>query len=173
MNTPNQTGALSIAAHTKFANTAVRIVIEKGGKYLVVQEGKANVYGLWAFPGGKVDVGESLTEAAKREVLEDTGIEVELTGLIGADWVVWDSMPGYTNHFFFLGVAVKIPENFTLLDEILAIEWKTLDELQEIAKTDQFRIGQSPIVEMVQRGVVLPLDSLSERVGKPAPEALR
>jgi 8-oxo-dGTP pyrophosphatase MutT (NUDIX family) len=39
--------------------------------------------GLWALPGGGQDLGESAVEAARREVHEETGIDIEITGLSG------------------------------------------------------------------------------------------
>jgi ADP-ribose pyrophosphatase YjhB (NUDIX family) len=38
---------------------------------------------LWALPGGGMDLGESIADAAVREVAEETGVNVEITGLVG------------------------------------------------------------------------------------------
>lgn len=38
---------------------------------------------LWALPGGGMELGESIADAAIREVAEETGVNVELTGLVG------------------------------------------------------------------------------------------
>jgi ADP-ribose pyrophosphatase YjhB (NUDIX family) len=38
---------------------------------------------LWALPGGGHDAGESIAETAVREVLEETGVQVEVTGIVG------------------------------------------------------------------------------------------
>ena len=50
------------------------------GKLLLIER---TDNGLWALPGGGQDIGESVVQAARREVHEETGIDVEITGLSG------------------------------------------------------------------------------------------
>jgi mutator protein MutT len=58
-------------------------IVEHEGRYLVGRrpEGVA-LAGLWEFPGGKPEAGETLPEAAARECQEETGLEVEVTGAL-------------------------------------------------------------------------------------------
>ncbi len=49
--------------------------------YVLIQ--RRSDKGLWALPGGRQDPGESLMETAVRETLEETGIRVRVTGLVG------------------------------------------------------------------------------------------
>lgn len=59
-------------------------LLEHGGKYLLVQQARSRRQpGKWGPPGGKPEQGEELTAAALREVTEETGLEVELTGFVG------------------------------------------------------------------------------------------
>jgi ADP-ribose pyrophosphatase YjhB (NUDIX family) len=55
---------------------------ERDGQVLLTRRSINPGRGLWTFPGGFVDFGESVTDAAMRETLEETGLEVELTGLL-------------------------------------------------------------------------------------------
>jgi len=57
---------------------AAGVVIKQNNKYLLVQERMTSQYGLWNWPAGKVDVGETIEEAAIREGKEETGYDVEL-----------------------------------------------------------------------------------------------
>ena len=54
---------------------------ERDGAVLLTRRSIDPGRGLWTFPGGFVDFGESAPAAAIRETLEETGLEVELTGL--------------------------------------------------------------------------------------------
>lgn len=56
------------------------VVLDDVGRVLMIQR---TDNGLWAIPGGAQDVGETCTEAAIREVCEETGLNVEVTGLVG------------------------------------------------------------------------------------------
>ncbi len=56
----------------------VGAVILRGGEALVVRRGRPPREGEWSIPGGALKLGESLEEACRREVLEETGLVVEV-----------------------------------------------------------------------------------------------
>lgn len=60
---------------------SVNVVVENDkGEILMIRR---TDNGNWALPGGAIDLGESVAEAAVRETKEETGIEVEITSLVG------------------------------------------------------------------------------------------
>ena len=62
---------------------AAACVIEDQGRVLMVRRARPPQIGKWCLPGGFVDRGEPVEIAAKREALEETGLEVQIEGLIG------------------------------------------------------------------------------------------
>ncbi|MCX8205146.1 MAG: NUDIX hydrolase [Candidatus Nezhaarchaeota archaeon] len=61
----------------------VDVVIFYEGGLVLVKRGREPFKGCWAIPGGVVEYGESVEQAAVREALEETGLSVELVDLVG------------------------------------------------------------------------------------------
>jgi ADP-ribose pyrophosphatase YjhB (NUDIX family) len=57
---------------------AVGVIIRRGDRIVLVRRDKEPSKGLWTFPGGAIELGESLRDAARREALEETGLEVDV-----------------------------------------------------------------------------------------------
>jgi 8-oxo-dGTP diphosphatase len=77
---------------------AAGVLVDEDGKVLLVQRNNEPGRGMWTIPGGFVNAGEEPASAAARECLEETGLEVEIIGLLdvipgrehdrGADFVI-------------------------------------------------------------------------------------
>lgn len=100
------------------------VLIEKDGKYLLVREKQPKVYGLWNLPGGRVDEGETLEEAAVREAKEECGLEV---CLIEPLITINRSIELPVLHAYsakIISGEINFPE-----DEILDVQWFSKDEI--------------------------------------------
>jgi 8-oxo-dGTP diphosphatase len=59
------------------------VVPVRDGRILLTRRAIEPAHGLWTFPGGYVDWGESVAEAARREMREEVGLDLEPAGLVG------------------------------------------------------------------------------------------
>jgi len=59
-------------------------VFNDAGEVLLVKRARPPRQGHWGLPGGLLDLGERLADGARREIMEECGIEVEISGLITA-----------------------------------------------------------------------------------------
>lgn len=57
---------------------AVGAIIVDGSRVVLVKRGREPLKGRWSLPGGKLELGETLEDATRREVLEETGLIVEI-----------------------------------------------------------------------------------------------
>ena len=147
------------------ATIVTRSVIEKEGMYLMVQEGKSSVKGLWGFPGGKVDAGELLTISAMREIREETGVTAKLTGLINMNYIVGNKTSGFTLIITFKAKAIFIPEAFSITPEVLSVKWMTLKDISQLEQEGQLRnktLGE--VINLASTKILLPLSFITEEV---------
>ena len=79
---------------------AVGVVILEEGRIALVRRDKEPSRGRWTFPGGVVELGETLQDAARREAAEETGLLVEVGGVATViDNVVRDDMGRIRYHY--------------------------------------------------------------------------
>ena len=110
----------------KIMKVIVGGIIEKNGKYLLVQEAKEKCYKKWNFPAGHLDFNESLQQGAIREIKEETGCVVELNGVCYiANRILEDDL------FVMIVFDAKlIKENIEYdKEEILDVKWFDYDEI--------------------------------------------
>ena len=108
-----------------------QVYVKKENKILMVQENKVGKKGKWNMPAGKLDNNESVIEAAIRETKEETGIDVDVKGLIAIQETV--SSLGQLIILYFLG-EYKSGEIAFDNEEIADVKWMTEEEIKNLDK---------------------------------------
>lgn len=117
---------------------AVSAAIIRNGRVLIVRRGRAPARGLFTLPGGVVEAGETLFEAAMREVREETTLEIEPVALAGHREVIGRDGDGRVErHFVILSFAARwISGEPVLNDELSEAHWLAPHELAGLETTE-------------------------------------
>ncbi len=109
-------------------NVIVTVCIKEKDKFLIIQEGIPKAYGLWNLPGGHLDDNESIIDGAIREAKEETGLDVELIGILSIQRSLVNE-----NIVRIVFNAKKISGNITYdKNEILDCKWITIEEFEKM-----------------------------------------
>lgn len=104
------------------------ILIKKEDRFLLVQENGARVRGLWNWPQGKVEEGETTEQAAVREVKEETGLNIKV---IKSLTILKDTFSDIRELHVFLGAVldgeIGFPEN-----EIMNVQFFSFEQIEGI-----------------------------------------
>ena len=113
---------------------AVSAAIFREGKILLVRRARAPARGVYTLPGGRVEFGETLTEALTREIREETQLTIEILGLAG-----WrEALPPQTGggHFVILPFAARwVSGEPVLNDELDDAQWRMPGTLGDLRLT--------------------------------------
>ena len=133
------TGAATLdAARGPWPRPAVSAAIFRDGQVLLIERGKGALKGYWSLPGGHVEPGEPAREAARREVLEETGVVAELLGLADVLDVIVRAPDGTLAAHYILSVFYGVWISGTVLaqSDAAAARFVPLDGLGAYKLTD-------------------------------------
>ena len=107
-------------------------------RILMAQRGHEPLKGWWSLPGGALETGESLEAALRREVLEETGLEVEPRAVFEIfERIIRDSEGRAEYHFVVIDYLCRITGGgLQAGDDVANVGWFTRRELSELQVTE-------------------------------------
>jgi phosphatase NudJ len=105
------------------------VVVRRDDRFLLVQE--ASHGNVWYLPAGRVEAGERLEDAARREALEETGVPVVLEGILRVQHTAYRDTSRVRVVFVARPADDRPPKSAPDADSLQA-RWVTLDELAQL-----------------------------------------
>ena len=106
----------------------VAAILHRDGAYFATQRGYGEFEGMWEFPGGKIEPGESREVALKREIQEELGVDIAIENLLCTTEYDYPSFH-LTMHCYLCSIAsgdIELREHKSAL-------WLTSDRLDDVA----------------------------------------
>lgn len=111
----------------------VAAIIQREGAYFATQRGYGEFEGMWEFPGGKIELGESSDVALKREIQEELGVDIAIENLLCTTEYDYPSFH-LTMHCYLCSIAsgeIELREHKSARwlrpEELGSVEWLPAD----------------------------------------------
>lgn len=115
------------------------------GRVLLVERGRKPLKGYWSLPGGVLETGETAEEGVRREVFEETGLEVRPVSLVTVfERIMRDEKGAPEYHYVLLDYLCRVTGGvLEAADDVSRVEWVTRDALKDYRITE----GTLPVIE--------------------------
>lgn len=109
------------------------VIVEKDGKILLGVRGKEPNRGKWVLPGGRIECFESIFGAAKRELREETGLEVDINGFVDFQEII---NPPNEHRIIIFSHAIAVGGELKPSSDLKDVQFFSPDELQGLDVTE-------------------------------------
>lgn len=109
----------------------VGAVVWRGGELLLARRGRPPKQGTWTLPGGMQHVGETVAETARREIREETGLDIEVVDVVAVvDLIERDAAGAVRYHYTIVDVLAEWRGGEAVAgDDVDAVAWVRPDAL--------------------------------------------
>lgn len=108
--------------------TTVGAIIEKDGKILLIKRNVEPFKGAWAIPGGHIEKYEKAEDAVRREIKEETKLDIQPAFLFYVDEIMPGLEPGFDGHDVVLVFYANTQEEAKINEESLEFQWLRPEE---------------------------------------------
>jgi len=130
---------MSREGETAFPQIGIGAVVFKDNKILLVKRSNAPSMGLWAIPGGRLELGETLHHAAEREILEETGIVIHAKKpLFTFDVIERDASGNIRYHYVIVDLEAEYVSGEPIAsDDASEARWIAAEEIPSLPMSDK------------------------------------
>ncbi len=116
----------------------VGALIFQRGRILMAQRGKEPMKGFWSLPGGLLELGESLADGVRREVREETGLDVRPAGILEVfERIMRDAAGRPEYHYVLIDYICRVTGGSLCAgDDVCAVEWFRRRDLASLPITE-------------------------------------